>query len=164
MATIEGVSFPSSCLISNCSFRTDVQQCISWQRRRCSVSELHHEQHQIVPGSIKPAPRRAWRCVRKATRAFPINVFLDNVTTDQRMQRGMKPRKLAHEFRNGLDDDSLILLKNGRVKLRMAERSAHAIINRAWRLARLAGIRARTGYKNNQAPILAAWMSWPTTP
>jgi len=80
------------------------------------------------------------------------------------MQRGMKSRKLAREFRNGPDDDPLILLKNGRVKLRMAERSAHATINRAWRLARLAGIRARTGYKNYHAPMLAARMSWPTTP
>ena len=60
----------------------------------------------IAPGFIKPAPRHAWCRVRKAARAFPINVFLDDATTDQRMQRGMKPRKLAHEFRNGLDDDS----------------------------------------------------------
>jgi len=48
------------------------------------------------------------------------------------MQRGMKPRKLAHEFRNGPGDDPLILLKNGRVKLRMAERSAVESIR--WRL------------------------------
>jgi len=44
----------------------------------------------------------------------------------------MKPRKLAHEFRNGPGDDFLILLRCGRVKLRMAERSAVETIR--WRL------------------------------
>jgi len=128
-------------LISNCSFRTEVRQCISWQSRSCCVCELHHEQHQIAPGFIKPAPRRAWWRVRKAARAFPINVFPDDATTDQRMQRGMKPRKPAREFRNGLNDDPLILLKNGRVKLRMAERSTVESIR--WRLVSTEKARTR---------------------
>jgi len=102
---------------------------------------LQHKQQQIAPGFIKPAPGHAWCRVRKAARAFPINVFPDDATTDQRMQLGIKPRKLARKFRNRLNDDSLILLKNGRVKLRMAERSAVESIR--WRLVSTEKARTR---------------------
>ena len=34
-----------------------------------------------------------------------MGAIINDFTIDKRMQRGMKPRKLAHEFRNGLNDD-----------------------------------------------------------
>ena len=36
--------------------------------------------------------------------------------------------------------------------------------NRAWRLARLAGIRAQIGYKKKPGLMVAARLSWQTTP
>lgn len=36
--------------------------------------------------------------------------------------------------------------------------------NRAWRLARLAGIKAQIGYKRSPVLMAAAQLSWPTTP
>ncbi|MDA3858782.1 MAG: hypothetical protein PF480_11245 [Roseovarius sp.] len=82
-----------------------IQQPISGQLRSSRISELHNKLQQITPGLVKPAPGCARGCACKAARTFPINISADDVVIDQRMQRGMKPPRLAREFRNGLNDD-----------------------------------------------------------
>ena len=80
-------------------------QLVSRQFDSSRAPELHHKLQQIAPGLIRPAPGRARRCICEAARTCPINISPDHVAIDQRMQPRVKPRELADEFRNRLNDD-----------------------------------------------------------
>ena len=104
-ATPQGVASSCPCRDLKLRMQNLGHQLVSRQFDSSRISELHHKLQQIAPGLIKPAPGRARRCICEAARTCPINISPDHVAIDQGMQPGVKPRELAREFRNRLDDN-----------------------------------------------------------